>query len=109
MSELIPDVRDTAARYLRLSTLLVEAAAVEYSAAPIPKPRHPDESGTKAIGGHGDPTQDIALDPRRLAVRHAADHARRVLREHERLMREAEIRLVEALDGWEGSVEDPQE
>lgn len=105
MPELIPDVHDTAARYLRLSSLLVEAAAVEYSAAPIPKPRHPDESGTKAIGGHGDPTQDIALDPRRLQVRKEAERARRLLREHARLMREAELRLVEALDGWEGHTE----
>ena len=105
MSELIPDVRDTARTYLQLSALLVEASAIEYSAAPAPKPRHPDESGSKAIGGHGDPTPDIALDARRLDVRERAMRARRHLREHEAILREDLDALTRALDAWEGTQE----
>ncbi|WGH21397.1 hypothetical protein SEA_EMOTION_48 [Arthrobacter phage Emotion] len=104
MAELIPDVRDTAREYLLLSDLLLDASAIEYQAAPIPKPRE-DNDGGKALGGHGDPTGDIALDARRLAVREEAERARRLLGYHHAALVAQRKRLARALDAWNGASE----
>lgn len=66
-------VRETAKEFLLLAQTLNEAEAVQWQASPVPKPR---EDVVRNAGGHGDPTGDAALDPRRLALREAIEDTR---------------------------------
>lgn len=65
-------VRDAAKEFLLLAQTLTEAEAVQWTAAPVPKPR---EDVVRSAGGHGDPTGDTVLDERRLAVREQVTQA----------------------------------
>lgn len=63
-------VSSAASEFLTLARLLGDVEELQWTAAPIPKPRE-DVTDRKSSGGHGDPTADIALDPRRLELRQA--------------------------------------
>jgi hypothetical protein len=64
-----PIVRDLAEHALALATLLPKAEGIQWTAAPVPRPR--DDTTERASGGHGDPTFDTVADDRRLGVRAA--------------------------------------
>lgn len=64
-----PIVRDLAERALLLAVELPKAEGIQWTAAPVPKPR--DDTTERASGGHGDPTFATVADNRRLGVRAA--------------------------------------
>jgi len=64
-----PIVRDLAERALLLAAELPKAEGIQWTSAPVPKPR--DDTTERASGGHGDPTFATVADDRRLAVRAA--------------------------------------
>lgn len=67
-------IREAATEYLLLAQVLTKAEAVQWQPSPVPKPR---EDVIRSAGGHGDPTGDAALDPRRLKLRAAVIAAER--------------------------------
>jgi hypothetical protein len=64
-----PIVRDLAERALLLAAELPKAEGIQWTAAPVPRPR--EDTTERASGGHGDPTFATVSDDRRLAVRAA--------------------------------------
>jgi hypothetical protein len=79
----------------RLLEALSTARAIQWSAAPIPKPR---EDVSRSASGYSNPTQDIALDPRRLEVSEAVKHAEALLA----AIGPATERLEAAVVRWQG-------
>lgn len=88
-------LREGAETFLRLVRTLGQAEAIQWDAAPVPRPQG---DARRAIGGHGDPTADTALDGRRLAVRDAIRQARRAIRDLLAALRY----LEQALDRYYG-------
>jgi len=64
-----PIVRDLAERALLLAAELPKAEGIQWTAAPVIRPR--DDTVERASGGHGDPTFATVADDRRLGVRAA--------------------------------------
>lgn len=64
-----PIVRDLAEHALGLAALLPQAEGIQWTTAPVPRPR--DDTTERASGGHGDPTFATVADDRRLGVRAA--------------------------------------
>lgn len=93
-------VRSVAEESLRLSLLLNTAEEIQWEASPIPKPR--EDTTQRASGGHGDPTQDIVLDGRRLAVRAAVIRSERILSLYLAELRGARLNLEQAVTAWNG-------
>lgn len=100
MPNLHGTVRSFAEEALRLSHSLAKADAIQWEAAPIPRPS--DDTTQRAKGGHGDPTPSIALDERRLAVRAQYDAAASVLVMAQATVAAARRDLDAAIDAWEG-------
>lgn len=84
----------------RVSRELDAAEAVQWEAAPIPKPR--EDTSSRAIGGHGDPTADTALDARRQVVREAVVGAHAALESVALQLDEVGIAVRSAVAHWEG-------
>lgn len=97
---LTENVRNTAAEALRLGLALGVADDVQWEPSPVPKPR--EDTTQRASGGHGDPTGDIVLDARRLAVREAATAAESVLTRYAAELRLARVNVEEAVARWNG-------
>ncbi|UDL14647.1 hypothetical protein SEA_KEALII_41 [Arthrobacter phage KeAlii] len=93
-------VKATAAESLKIVRLLDAAAEIQWEASPVPKPR--EDTTQRAKGGHGDPTGDIVLDPRRLAVREAVVTAEGEILAHLETLRAARVRLEAAIEAWNG-------
>lgn len=93
-------LRSTVAASLRLGVLLNQSNDAQWEASPRPKPR--EDTAQRAKGGHGDPTADIVLDDRRLALREAVKDAEQSLKMHLAALRIAEENLEAALAGWNG-------
>lgn len=103
-----PSVREAAREYLLLSAVLDDAAALEYERPPGPL-RARDDTTERSHGARpADPTGDVALDPRRLALREEADRARGTLAVSVSDLRAARLRLQGALDAWAGVEADTQ-
>lgn len=83
-----------------LARSAAEAEEIQWTAAPIPKPR--EDTTQRAKGGHGDPTLDIVLDERRLAVRLRYEEARVVLQELTSQAADARRNLDAAIASWNG-------
>lgn len=92
--------RAIAEESLRLGLAMNKADAVQWEASPAPKPR--EDTSQRAKGGHGDPTGDIVLDARRLAVREAFSGAERAIVELHRALREAREQLENTVEKWNG-------
>ena len=103
MPNLPATVRSFAAETLALAQSMQKADAIQWEAAPIPRPS--DDTTERAKGGHGDPTQAIALDDRRLAVRAQYDAAMAALDTAYAAVRAARRHLDGAVDAWEGRAE----
>lgn len=84
-----------------LLELLPEASARQWLAAPVPKPRY--DTDERSIGGApGDPTADVALDPRRLAVRRLVRDSEKVLRDTAVRVRGVRRAMERTLDWYDG-------
>ena len=83
-----------------LARSAAEAEEIQWTAAPIPKPR--EDTTQRAKGGHGDPTLDIVLDERRLVVREAFEEASRALQELTTGAANVRRKLDAAIASWNG-------
>lgn len=93
-------VRDGADAFVRLASLASSAEGIQWERSHRITPR--DDTDRKAAGGHGDPTGDIALDPRRLELRQAVEDAALALDEATLAARTARVSLSAALADWHG-------
>jgi hypothetical protein len=93
-------VRIVAEESLRLALVIGTAEEIQWEASPVPKPR--EDTTQRATGGHGDPTGNIVLDARRLAVRDAVKEAERVLALYSLELRNARLKLDDAVTAWNG-------
>jgi hypothetical protein len=94
------DPRIVADEALRLMLALNTADEIQWERSPIPQPR--EDTTQRASGGHGDPTGDIVLDPRRLAVREAVTHAEETLLMFATALRHARENVEQAVARWNG-------
>lgn len=83
-----------------LETLLPDALARQWSASPVPKPR--EDTAQRASGGRPNPTADIVLDDRRLAVRESVERSRRALRDAAVAVRGTRLALERAISRFDG-------
>ncbi|WVX88033.1 hypothetical protein SEA_TFORTROY_45 [Arthrobacter phage TforTroy] len=93
-------VRQTAREALLLIQALNTAAEIQWEASPVPKPR--EDTTERASGGHGDPTGDIVLDARRLALRDAVSDAEIVMARYAAELQAARINVDRAVARWNG-------
>ncbi|KUM41178.1 DUF7169 domain-containing protein [Arthrobacter sp. EPSL27] len=93
-------VRTVAEESLRLALALGVADEVQWERSPVPQPR--EDTTQRASGGHGDPTGDIVLDPRRLAVRDAVSAAEEALARYAVELRQARVNVEAAVARWNG-------
>jgi hypothetical protein len=103
MSLLREQARRLVVEAMNLTRAIDAAEEIQWEPSPVPKPR--EDTTQRAKGGHGDPTGDIVLDPRRLAVREALVAAERSI--HELMIQTIEttdsVRLT--VDEWNGVTE----
>lgn len=92
--------RAVAEEALKLALALNVAEEIQWEPSHTPKPR--EDTSQRASGGHGDPTGDIVLDPRRLALREAVSDAERLLAENARALRRARLNVLDAVARWNG-------
>ncbi|PPF72095.1 hypothetical protein [Rathayibacter sp. AY1E6] len=85
---------------LVLARLLATIEDAQWQPAPALQPR--DDSGIRASGGQGDPTGEIAVDARRLAVRAAVVDAEVTLRSSLGELRRCVGTLDGAIGRWTG-------
>ncbi|UYL87647.1 hypothetical protein SEA_VRESIDENCE_43 [Arthrobacter phage VResidence] len=95
-----PNPRTVADEALRLMLALNTANEIQWERSPVPTPR--DDTTQRASGGHGDPTGDIVLDPRRLAVRGAVVAAEQTLKNTITALREARLDVERTVALWNG-------
>lgn len=101
MSTALPAaVRSFAEEAVFLARSLADAEEIQWTAAPIPKPR--EDTTERAKGGHGDPTLATVLDERRLAVREAVEEAHAVLAANTEATAAARRKLNAAIASWNG-------
>lgn len=99
------DALPTATRALLGEALLLQSALnsadeIQWEASPTPKPR--EDTTQRASGGHGDPTGDIVLDPRRSALREAVVAAEQARRDALLALRKAHEDVTRAVEAWNG-------
>lgn len=92
--------RALAEEALKLALALNTADEIQWERSPVPTPR--DDTTQRASGGHGDPTGDIVLDPRRMAVRGATVAAGEAMKNALRALREARRDVLDTVDRWNG-------
>lgn len=98
---MIFDTARTAAKEaLLLAQAIATAREVQWERSPVPQPR--EDTSQRASGGHGDPTGDIVLDPRRLAVREAVSRAEIILARFADELRKARVNVEESVARWNG-------
>jgi len=88
---------------MNLTRVIDAAEEIQWEASPVPKPR--EDTTQRASGGHGDPTGDIVLDPRRLAVREALAEAEAVVRDLSVRVAELQANVGGTVDAWNGVTE----
>lgn len=93
-------VRSTAREALLLIQSLNTAAEIQWERSPVPQPR--EDTTERASGGHGDPTGDIVLDARRLALRDAVSHAEATMTRYAAELQAARINVDRAVARWNG-------
>lgn len=93
-------VKATATEFIQLAALATRVEEARYTASPVPRPR--EDTDRKSSGGHGDPTSDIALDPRRARLNTSARAAVAELSEWSARVRRLRGELADALATWEG-------
>lgn len=103
-SDLLDLVQENRRAAAEVASLLAEAEHVQWSPAPVLRPR--DEGGSRAAGTVSDPTSDTATDPRRLALREEVEDAARAVQKSTKTLLAAHKHLGDALDAWAGHTDD---
>ena len=86
----------------RLKEAMPAAAERQWTTSPVPRAR--DEETRGAVGDrHSDPTADVAIDPRRLAVRDSVLRSRLALREAAVTLRGVRLAMERSLDWYDGN------
>ena len=83
-----------------LMSALPAALARQWTASPVPKPR--EDTTQRASGGKSDPTSDIVMDQRRLAVRETVIRSEVVLRDALIALRGTRLAMVRAVARYDG-------
>lgn len=96
-----PIVRRVTEEALTLADLLAVAQDAQWKASPAPKPR--EDTTERSKGGHSDPTPQIALDERRLALRAAVLTAEVALEAAVETLTKERRALEVSLNKWSGS------
>lgn len=99
-SSLPSAVRDFATETLLLGAALTAAEEIQWTAAPIPKPR--EDTTERAKGGHGDPTLATVLDERRLAVREAVEKGLAAMADAATVVQVTRLEVEAAIAAWNG-------
>lgn len=92
--------RAVAEEALKLALALNMADEIQWERSPVPTPR--DDTTQRASGGHGDPTGDIVLDPRRMAVRGATVAAEQAMKNTLRALRDSRRDVLDTVARWNG-------
>jgi hypothetical protein len=98
LREILAELAEEAAL---LSLALDGAVAIQWSASPVPRPREDTTERSKGAPP-SDPTGDVALEERRLAVRAAVEDGARSLRVATAMVSAAASRVSREVDAWEG-------
>lgn len=85
---------------VKLGRALDAAKAVQWDRSPVPTSR--EEGSSRALGGYSNPTADITLDPRRLAVREAVEAAELKIQNTAASLREEIAPLLATVERWQG-------
>jgi hypothetical protein len=80
--------------------LLDEASSVQWEAPPVASSR--EEARIRSTGSPTDPTAAVALDERRLRIRHELQQTQNVLARYRVDVVAASRRLERALNAWRG-------
>ncbi|WNN93693.1 hypothetical protein SEA_CALLINALLBARBZ_43 [Arthrobacter phage CallinAllBarbz] len=96
-------IRELLAATLAVSRALDAAEAVQWEKSPIPSPR--EDTSSRSSGGYSNPTADITLDPRRLAVRESVKLAEEVAATAARELTSRARSVLDAVDRWQGETE----
>ena len=83
-----------------LQALLPAAMDAQWSPSRVPSPRDDTEERSKGLAS--DPTAEIALDGRRLAVRDTVIRSQNAIRKTIVVLRGVRLAMEKALDEWEG-------
>lgn len=84
-----------------LAVLLPDAVERQWTTSPVPRPR--DEESRGVVGAeHSDPTADVALDPRRMAVRETVLRSRLALRDAAVALRGVRVAMERNLRWYDG-------
>lgn len=89
-----------AATVLRVRQLLADVGDAQWRAGKSPVPR--EDTTERSKGLTSDPTPNIVVDQRRLALRDAVIKSERALEHAGRTLQAAERHLHEALEHWQG-------
>lgn len=97
----LTDIRTISSDLKALEALLPAAYAAQWERSPVPRSR--EDTGERSHGGPpSDPTADVALDERRLALREAVTRFEAFVRYAAVGAASARERLDRALADWEG-------
>lgn len=88
------------AAFLRVRQLLDDVGESQWRAGQSPVPR--EDTTERAKGLTSDPTPNIVVDARRLALRAAVIEAEQALEKAGRTMQAAERHLTDSLQRWQG-------
>ena len=103
-TEIAHDVNALAGEIRSLARLLDAALEIQWQAPPIVAAR--DDTAERSKGSApNNPTADVTLDDRRLAVRSAIRSGQQSIRLAQASVRSAATALGGALDAWEGLTE----
>lgn len=98
--DLVADVNALADKIRTLARLLDAAVAVQWQAPPVARP-HDDTAERSKGAPPSNPTADVALDGRRLALRAAIVEGQRAIRKATTAASAAGAHLSGALDAWQ--------
>lgn len=100
MTEHVQNARRLADMSLKVALARNAAEEAQWERSHTPKPR--EDTTERAKGGHGDPTGDIVMDERRLALREAVKLADAVVLDALDTLNTTRLNLLNALADWNG-------
>ena len=101
---ILEEIAAVDAELQRLWTSLNEALSYQWDAPPVPRPS--DDTAERSKGPVSDPTPQIALDGRRLALRATVLEAERAVVRIRAVVSELADRVEGSVARWEGAPDD---